>query len=276
MKTILGVIFLLTVNLTFSQNNIEATIRSFYKDLNAGDSVKLSSYFLPNAQITFVAVDSSITQSVLEFSKRLVSFRTGEFQESIEKIETLESPIKKFNFNVFFKFYKNDKFVFCGVDEFVFLLTNDGFKIDKIYSSASGCDKVEVNEKDELNELMSKWHSDVAKFDLGDYFNFMDTSFIFLGTDPTERWTKTQFYTFCKPYFDKKSTWDFKMNWRNVYLSDDRKTAWFEESLNTQMDECRGSGVLVKVDGKWKITHYNLTVLIENEKMKAFLQLRAQ
>ncbi|MCC7453340.1 MAG: nuclear transport factor 2 family protein, partial [Crocinitomix sp.] len=73
---------------------------------------------------------------------------------------------------------------------------------------------------------------------------------------------------------DRKSTWDFKTNWRNWYFSSDQTVAWFEESLATQMEECRGSGVLIKENGFWKIAHYNLAVVIENEKMQKFIKLR--
>ena len=85
-----------------------------------------------------------------------------------------------------------------------------------------------------------------------------------------------EFYKFCKPYFDKKTTWSFTPLWRNVYFSEDGKTAWFEEQLTTWMEECRGSGVLVKKDKEWKLVHYNLTVLIENEKVKSFIELRKE
>jgi hypothetical protein len=40
------------------------------------------------------------------------------------------------------------------------------------------------------------------------------------------------------------------------------------------MRGCRGSGILVKKKGEWKLVYYNLTVLVENEKMKEFIQLR--
>jgi hypothetical protein len=33
--------------------------------------------------------------------------------------------------------------------------------------------------------------------------------------------------------------------------------------LNTQMKICRGSGVLVKIDGEWKIKHYVLSMTFE-------------
>jgi hypothetical protein len=40
------------------------------------------------------------------------------------------------------------------------------------------------------------------------------------------------------------------------------------------MGSCRGSGVLVKTNGEWKIAFYNLCVLIENEKIKSFIRLK--
>lgn len=275
MKTILGVFFILTFGFSFSQNGLEKTIRAFYSDLNRGDSAQLKSYFLNDASITFLDVDTSITESVSEFLKSTNKFKSGEFNKHLIGIDIVETGLRKFSYNIYIKFYLDGEFIFCGIDEFIFLFTSDGFKIDKVYSTVVECDEFEV-EENKVGALISKWHKDVAEFNIVDYFDFMDTSFVFLGTDPSERWTKDQFSNFCKPYFNKQSTWNFKTNWRNIYFSDDGKIAWFEESLDTQMDECRGSGVLVKKDGEWKIIHYNLTVLIENEKMKEFLILRSK
>ena len=49
------------------------------------------------------------------------------------------------------------------------------------------------------------------------------------------------------------------------------------------MEECRGSGVIVreklsnkKDSWKWKLKYYNLTVTIENEKIKDFINLRQE
>lgn len=125
-----------------------------------------------------------------------------------------------------------------------------------------------------LDERMDKWHKDVAEFKLEPYFGFMTNGFVFLGTAPGERWAKADFYDFAKPYFDKKSTWDFKVIDRHWYFAADGKTAWFEENLETWMEDCRGSGVLIFENNEWKIAHYNLTVLIENEKIKEFIELR--
>lgn len=136
----------------------------------------------------------------------------------------------------------------------------------------TGCRQVpDINK---LDSKMNKWHRDVAEFKLNEYFGFAHQSFIFLGTAPGERWTKEEFYDFSKPYFDKKATWDFKVIDRHWYFSEDGKTAWFEENLETWMEDCRGSGVLVFDNTEWKIAHYNLTVLVENEKIKEFIELR--
>jgi hypothetical protein len=125
-----------------------------------------------------------------------------------------------------------------------------------------------------LDDKMNQWHKDVATFNLDDYFGFMHDSFIFLGTAPGERWEKDAFYEFSKPYFEKKSTWDFKVIDRYWYYSKDKKIAWFEEDLETWMEDCRGSGVLVYEQDRWQLVHYNLTVLIENEKIQDFISLR--
>jgi len=155
----------------------------------------------------------------------------------------------------------------------IFLTINLLFSCGITKNSA---DNTPAQKEVEINRLMDKWHNDVIAFELDSYFKVMGESFIFLGTDPKERWSKDEFYGFCKPYFEKESTWSFTPLWRNVYFSEDGKTAWFEEQLTTWMEECRGSGVLVKKDNEWKLVHYNLTVLIENEKVKPFIELRKE
>jgi hypothetical protein len=42
------------------------------------------------------------------------------------------------------------------------------------------------------------------------------------------------------------------------------------------MRSCRGSGILILEKGEWTLVYYNLTVLIENEKIKEFIELRDQ
>lgn len=125
-----------------------------------------------------------------------------------------------------------------------------------------------------MDKLVDAWHLAASNASFDSYFEVVTDDFVFLGTAPGERWTKDQFAAFSKPYFDKGKAWDFKASNRKWNYSSNGKTAWFDEDLDTWMRGCRGSGVLVKKKGKWKIAYYNLTVLIENEKMKSFIELR--
>lgn len=123
---------------------------------------------------------------------------------------------------------------------------------------------------------MDQWHKAASEANFEGYFGVMDESFVFLGTAPGERWTKGEFASFSKPYFDQGEAWDFKASNRNWNFSKNRKIAWFDEELVTWMRGCRGTGILVKQRGKWKLVNYNLTVLIENEKIQEFIDLRDQ
>ena len=128
--------------------------------------------------------------------------------------------------------------------------------------------------EDALNNLIDQWHMDAASAAFDAYFDATSQNFVFLGTAPEERWTKEEFQDFSKPYFDKKSTWDFKPSSRAWNFSADGNTAWFDEDLVTWMEGCRGTGICSKVGGEWKLSYYNLHVLIENEKIKEFISLR--
>jgi hypothetical protein len=126
----------------------------------------------------------------------------------------------------------------------------------------------------QLDQFLDDWHLAATNADYTSYFGAMDESFVFLGTAPGERWEKEAFSTFSKPYFDKGKAWDFKASNRVWMFSSNKKMAWFDEDLNTWMEGCRGSGIVVKKKGEWKLVYYNLTVLIENEKIEEFIAIR--
>lgn len=125
-----------------------------------------------------------------------------------------------------------------------------------------------------LNQLIDDWHVAAAHGNFNGYFGATSEDFVFLGTAPEERWTKEEFSAFCKPYFDRGNAWDFKPSNRKWNFSKDGKTAWFDEDLDTWMRGCRGTGIVRKIKGEWKIAYYNLHVLIENEKIQSFIELR--
>ena len=121
---------------------------------------------------------------------------------------------------------------------------------------------------------MDAWHQAASNADYSRYFDAFTPDGIFVGTDATEHWTKTEFQDFAKPYFDRGKAWDFKAVERHIYFSKNQKTVWFDELLSTWMKGCRGSGVLVKTDGTWKIKHYVLSTTIPNEHIDAVIQIK--
>lgn len=125
-----------------------------------------------------------------------------------------------------------------------------------------------------INTLLDNWHLAATNADLDAYFSVFDDEAIYIGTDATERWTKPEFFSFCEPHFRKGKAWDFKAYDRKIYFSEDGKTAWFNELLNTWMGVCRASGVLTFKNNRWKISHYQLSVTVKNEKMDQFLEMK--
>lgn len=126
-------------------------------------------------------------------------------------------------------------------------------------------------EKNKINQVLKDWHLAATEANYNNYFNKMDSISVFIGTDASENWNKTEFSAFSKPYFDKGKAWDFKTLERNVYINKQGDFAWFDELLNTWMGTCRGSGVLEKLNKEWKIKHYVLSVSIPNDDIKAVI-----
>lgn len=133
-----------------------------------------------------------------------------------------------------------------------------------------------LTETDKVNLLLNNWHNAAAETNFNNYFEAMTEDAIFIGTDATENWNKTEFQAFAKPYFDKGKAWNFKTLERNIYFNPDNKIAWFDELLDTQMKICRGSGVIVKTNEGWKIKHYVLSMTIPNDDSNAVIKIKTQ
>lgn len=122
-----------------------------------------------------------------------------------------------------------------------------------------------------VNTVLEDWHRAAAQADEARYFSHFTPDAIFLGTDATERWTRDEFRAWAKPYFAKGEAWSFTTVSRHVRFSKDGRVAWFDEALSTpNMGPARGSGVLVKDGGEWKIAQYNLSVPIPNDLLNEF------
>jgi hypothetical protein len=129
------------------------------------------------------------------------------------------------------------------------------------------------SQQQEVNVFIDNWHQAAAKANAEAFFSSMAENSVYIGTDETERWTKSEFYKFAKPYFDKGKAWAFTARDRDLHFSDDGKYVWFSELLATWMGTCRGSGVLHKTTAGWKIEQYHLSVTIPNDIIKDFISL---
>lgn len=129
-------------------------------------------------------------------------------------------------------------------------------------------------EKQKINQLLDSWHQAAADADFEAYFGKMTKDGVFIGTDAMENWQNDEFRTFSKPYFDRGKAWSFTAVQRNVYINEAKNFAWFDELLDTQMKICRGSGVLKKENGQWKIAHYVLSIAVPNENVDELVQIK--
>ncbi|WMX13492.1 nuclear transport factor 2 family protein [Aureispira sp. CCB-E] len=132
-----------------------------------------------------------------------------------------------------------------------------------------------VENKGMVENVLNHWHEASATADADAFFGAMTEDGIYLGTDASERWLRDELREWSKFAFERDTAWAFTASKREIYFSNNQKTAWFEEMLDTQMGTCRGSGVLVKKDGVWKIKHYDLAIMVPNDLVKDFKKLVA-
>jgi ketosteroid isomerase-like protein len=117
-----------------------------------------------------------------------------------------------------------------------------------------------------VGTLLDDWHQAAAKADEARYFRHMAPGAVFLGTDAKERWTLDEFRAYAHPHFASGKGWTFVPRVRHVSLSNDYSTAWFDEILDSApYGTCRGTGVLRKFNGTWRIEQYALTIPVPND-----------
>ena len=118
---------------------------------------------------------------------------------------------------------------------------------------------------DQINALLDAFHRAASNAKFDEYFASFAPDGIFIGTDATERWTVEQFKAYAKPHFDKGRGWTYVVVERHVNVADDDRHASFDELLdNAALGRCRGTGVVRRVGGAWKIEQYHLTIPVPN------------
>ncbi len=120
------------------------------------------------------------------------------------------------------------------------------------------------DEKD-INELLDGFHAAASASDFEGYFSRFASDAYFLGTDASERWSVSAFKAYAEPSFVAGEGWTYQVLDRNLVTRPNSDIVWFDEILmNAKLGRCRGTGVVIREDGAWKIAHYSLTLLIPN------------
>lgn len=125
-----------------------------------------------------------------------------------------------------------------------------------------------------VESALNQWHKAAADAKFDTYFGLMTETSVFIGTDHTERWGKKAFMDYARPHFDKGRAWAFTAFSREItgYTAD---LVWFDELLDTQMGICRGSGLMKKENGQWKVERYVLSMSVPNDNTEAVIKIKA-
>jgi hypothetical protein len=121
--------------------------------------------------------------------------------------------------------------------------------------------------------MLDDWYDAADKGDGQRYFSYFADDAIFLGTDPDERWRLPEFRARFASFFDGHHAWTYVPKERHVLFSEDHETGWFDEKLvSPKYGLLRGTGVVIRERGKWKIEQYSLTFLIPNAATKKVME----
>lgn len=254
---------------------VKEKIDSFFIAMTNADSVWMESNLMPETVLTTVKGAESKNMSItkLEFIQSLLKSKDAKVKID-ERLLNYSIRIDQ-NFAIVttdYSLYVNDKFIHCGVNLFTLVKTTNSWKIMQI-SDTRRKENCNENPIADINKFMDEWHLAAARADADKFFGSMSEDGIYIGTDQTERWLRDEIREWSKKYFDRKSAWDFKPLERQVHLSEDGQYAWFNETLDTWMGICRGSGILVKTGNGWLIKQYHLSVTIDNDKIDGFLKV---
>lgn len=115
-----------------------------------------------------------------------------------------------------------------------------------------------------VEATLDQLHAAASAADEERYFACFAADGVFFGTDATERWSVAEFRAYAHPHFSRGKGWTYQPRDRHVFVQGD--VAWFDERLDhASYGELRGTGVLRREAGTWKIVQYNLAFPIPND-----------
>lgn len=136
-----------------------------------------------------------------------------------------------------------------------------------LFCSFSTFANIKTDAPQAVNQVLDELHLAASQADLEKYLNSFTDTGVFMGTDDWERWSRPDSLDkYVAERFADGSGWTYQSVERNLNFSDDQNIAWFDEiTLSKKWGRFRGTGVLIKDNGHWKIAHYAMSVLVPNE-----------
>jgi hypothetical protein len=126
-----------------------------------------------------------------------------------------------------------------------------------------------------VGNVIDDFHDAATHGDKERYLGHLTDHSVYLGTDEWERWPKyPDFDEYVDGRFKDGSGWDYRSVDRTIRLNDRQDVAWFDEVLYSETNgRIRGTGVLTRQSGQWKLEHYAMSFLIFNENWDEVIEL---
>lgn len=113
---------------------------------------------------------------------------------------------------------------------------------------------------------LTEFHQSVQDGDADRHFGMLAPDAVLFGTASDEQWTAESYRAWLSPYLPAAAGRMSMPVEQHVTLSDDGTVAWFHERLDKPgFAELRATGVMTKVDGRWKIAQYHVAFPLPNE-----------
>ena len=131
------------------------------------------------------------------------------------------------------------------------------------------------SELEAVNKVLDDFHDAAAQGDKQRYLDHFTEDGGVLGTDEWERWPKHPDFTdYVSSRFKDGVGWNYRSVERTVSISVSADIAWFDEVLFSENSgRFRGTGVLARQDGSWKVAHYAMSFLVLNENWDEVIEL---
>ena len=141
--------------------------------------------------------------------------------------------------------------------------------------AVSAANETEVDVVGAIAAVIDDFHDAAEQGDKQRYLGHLTEDAVFQGTDEWERWPKNpEFSDYVDSRFENGRGWSYRSVERSIRLAESAGVAWFDEVLFSERNgRFRGTGVLVRQAGKWKLAHYAMSFLVFNENWDDVIEL---